>query len=210
MSNFLSKDGDDWYVRNKYKLSEEIDLIDDQLIAIFSQYISSDSKFLEIGCGNGNRASKIAREFKCTVSGIDLSPIAISSGSRAYRNINLKQGDANNLPYESKSFDFVYLGFFLYLVNRDSYLRVLSEADRMIGDGGYLAILDFDVPINYSNTYKPSPSVKSCKMDNSKVFCSSGLYTLVAKSTFQHNGAALSVDLDERISIQIMRKENTF
>ena len=39
MSNFLSKDGDDWFVRNKYKLSEGIDLIDEQLIGIFSQYI---------------------------------------------------------------------------------------------------------------------------------------------------------------------------
>lgn len=210
MSKFVSKDGDDWFVRNKYKLSEEFDVIDDQLVAIFSNYLSSDSKFLEIGCGNGNRASKIFKEFECEVTGIDLSSIAIASGSKIYHDIKLTQGDACDLPYESKSFDFVYLGFFLYLVNRDSYLRVLSEADRMISDGGYLAILDFDVPINYSNPYNPSPTVQSSKMDNSKVFCASGLYTLVAKSTFQQNQATIGADLDERISIQIMRKENSF
>lgn len=210
MSKFFSKDGDDWFVRNKYKLSEEFDVIDDQLMAIFSNYLNSDTKFLEIGCGDGTRASKIFNEFECEVTGIDLSPIAIASGSKKYNKINLTQGDANNLPYEGKSFDFVYLGFFLYLVNRDNYLRVLSEADRIISDGGYLAILDFDVPINYSNPYKPSPTVKSCKMDNSKVFSASGLYTLVAKSTFQHNEATISTDMDERISIQIMRKENSF
>ena len=193
MSSFLSKDGDDWFERNKHKLSDEFDVIDEQLMAIFSNYLSSDKKFLEIGCGDGTRASKIFNEFQCEVTGIDLSPIAIASGSKKYHSI-----------------DFVYLGFFLYLVNRDSYLRVLSEADRMISDGGYLAILDFDVPINYSNPYKPSPTVKSYKMDNSKVFCASGLYTLVAKSTFQHNTATIDADLDERISVQIMRKENSF
>ena len=210
MSSFLSKDGDDWFERNKHKLCDEFDVIDEQLMAIFSNYLSSDKKFLEIGCGDGTRASKIFNELQCEVTGIDLSPIAIASGSKKYHSINLTTGDANNLPYESKSFDFVYLGFFLYLVNRDSYLRVLSEADRMISDGGYLAILDFDVPINYSNPYKPSPTVKSYKMDNSKVFCASGLYTLVAKSTFQHNTATIGADLDERISVQIMRKENSF
>ena len=108
-----------------------IDLIDEQLIGIFSQYIRTDSKFLEIGCGNGNRASKIAKQFECSVSGIDLSPIAISSGSRAYRNINLKQGDAKNLPFmKSKSFDFVYLGFFYTWLIGIVIYEYWSEADR--------------------------------------------------------------------------------
>lgn len=210
MDDFDSNDADDWFDRNKNKLTNHYDIIDRQLLSIFSQYISSTSKFLEIGCGDGSRASKIAKEFKCTVSGIDLSTKGITRGKKRYKNIQLDQGDARSLPFDSKTFDFVYLGFFLYLINRDFYLKVLSEADRMVKDDGYLAILDFDVPTTYSNNYVHRPTMKSFKMDNSKVFSASGLYTLVAKSTFQHNSDKPGIDVDQRVSVQILQKENSF
>ena len=52
----------------------------------------------------------------------------------------------------------------------------------MLEDGGFLVILDFDVPTNYSNDYEPNQNLRSYKIDNSKVLCASGLYNLLDKN----------------------------
>ena len=50
-------------------------------------------------------------------------------------------------------FDLVHLGFFLYLVDREDYLRCISEADRLLKFGGFLSIIDFETPIQYRHAY---------------------------------------------------------
>ena len=211
MTKFNKNDADKWYLRNEMQLlSANEDVISQTLNTIFSKYVKRGSNILEIGCGDGIRINQLTELLACKGFGVDLSPCAIASGKTKYPNVTLLEADANSLPFESQKFDAVYLGFFLYLIDRNNYLRVLSEADRVLNDGGYLGILDFDVPNYYSNTYAPNPELKSFKMDNSKVFTSSGLYTLVEKSSFQHSSHNFASNLDERISLQILRKETLF
>ena len=175
-----------------------------------SKYLNQRSSILEVGCGDGSRIAYLADKFSCKGFGLDLSSKAIENGQKRYPFVELSCGNASSLPFKTKQFDFVFLGFILYLIKRENYLKVLSEADRVLADHGFLCILDFDVPGFYSNVYLPNPALKSFKMDNSKVFTSSGLYTLIDKVTFQHGSECFAKNVDDRISFQILHKENTF
>ena len=211
MEFFNTNDADEWFSRNATQLKNcNEDVISETLIHMFANYVTNHTKFLEIGCGDGSRTSQVVNAFSCYGAGVDLSPKAIAHGKNLFTNITLEQSDAKNFPFSSNEFNFVYLGFFLYLVDRHDYLRVLSEADRVLEVGGYLAILDFDVPSNYSNKYAPNPCLRSFKVNNSRVFTASGLYTLVAKSTFSHTSHKINANIDDRISLQLLRKESSF
>ena len=77
-----------------------------------------------------------------------------------------------------------HLGFFLYLVDRELYLRCISEADRLVKPGKFLSIIDFETPFPYANKYLHKGEIYSHKVNNAEVFVSSGLDSVVNKFHF--------------------------
>jgi ubiquinone/menaquinone biosynthesis C-methylase UbiE len=148
-------------------------------------------------------------ELEANGYGLDPSQSAIEHIRQNYSNLEAEVGFGDNIPFKGQ-FDLVHLGFFLYLVDRDLYLKNISEVDRILKFGGFLSILDFDVPTPYSNQYKHKEGVKSHKINNSNVFVASGLYTVVHKFTYylrnQHNPKFTDV-IDERVSMTLLYKE---
>ena len=62
-------------------------------------------------------------------------------------------GHLISLMFDNEVFDIIICGFFLYLVDRNLVFKTVSEIDRTIKEGGYLVIIDFEVPFPSSNDY---------------------------------------------------------
>ena len=103
-------------------------------------------KILEIGCGRGITAIFLARNYGCSVTGIDTSPALISSArDRAecegmVGKTSFVIADAQELPILSHSFDVVVCECSLSLIPDKE--RAVNEIRRVLKSGGKLTITD--------------------------------------------------------------------
>lgn len=208
-SQFTDEDANAWFRRNN-KSVEQGNTIPyaNPLLSYLEPFKNELSRQLEVGCSSGVSLSTLSGLLDCEGFGIDPSYEAIEYGKERFPKLNLKQGYGHNLPFEDEFFDFVFLGFFLYCVPRSAYLRTISEADRVLKTSGFLGILDFDVPYPYSNPNKHNKGLFSYKINNARVFESTGLFSLVGKSSFSHAKTSFSKEIDERVSLQLLYKED--
>tara|TARA_B100000029_G_scaffold395104_1_gene392828 strand:+ start:4018 stop:4677 length:660 start_codon:yes stop_codon:yes gene_type:complete len=204
---FLDSEGDNWFDRNKNTIHENVKIG----IDFFISFVNKKNKILEIGCSDGKNLNYLSEKlphYELDLYGIDPSKKAIESGKQNYRKIDLKVGTSDQLKYGDKFFDLIICGFFLYLVDRNLIFKTVSEIDRILKEGGYLIIVDFDVPTPFSNDYKHYKGVQSYKNDYSKFFIGGGHYTLIGKKQFSHeNKDSFHQSINERISSAILYKE---
>ncbi len=101
------------------------------------------SKILDVGCGTGKFAFKMANHNKqLDVHGVDLSGEMIEKAKEKLtdENITFAVGDVEELPYESGTFDIVTCSHsFHHYPNQD---RAVSEMYRVLKDNGTLMIID--------------------------------------------------------------------
>lgn len=102
----------------------------------------SGRTLLDVGCGRGGTAALLAQEFGATVTGIDLSPEAITfcQQTHADDSVTFTVGDAEHLPFPEDSFDVV-----TNLESSHTYpdLRAfLSEVGRVLRGGGTFLYTD--------------------------------------------------------------------
>ena len=211
---FRDGEGDKWYLRNIEALDRrEAPLAQNFLFDTLAHKKSDINSILEVGCSAGHNLVFMCNLFEASGFGIDPSQMAIrdaiargknAEGKLAY---NYKVGTADSLPYEDSQFDLVVFGFCLYLVPREEIQRALSEANRVLKPGGFLAIIDFDVPRSLTNTYIHAENVKSFKENYSLRYLENGEYSLISKWSHSHNSDYFVEEVDERISISVMHKE---
>jgi SAM-dependent methyltransferase len=82
----------------------------------------------------------------------------------------VQQGTADILPFKDHYFDIIIFGFCLYLCDREDLFRIASEADRVLGEPGWLLILYFFSPFPKKNVYHFCKGVQSYKMDYRTLF----------------------------------------
>lgn len=205
--SFEEGEADNFFLRNLDNIEKKlIDPIPDLLVEWLKPYADEMSEVLEIGCGSGHRLRQIADSLSAKAFGVEPSSEAVKYIENTFPKISVKQGFGDDVPF-SKKFDLVHLGCFLYLVDRDLYLRCISEADRLLKFGGFLSIVDFETPFPYSNTYSHKSEVFSHKLNNSDVFVASGLYSVVNKFHFSGNHFYFDKDINERYSLTLLYKE---
>jgi ubiquinone/menaquinone biosynthesis C-methylase UbiE len=209
---FLSSEGDNWFIRNR-----KIGFAKSPEIKFLLNYLKPQpiQKLLEIGCSSGGKTKILARKLHAEGYGIDPSKLAIkkarSSNHRALRNffglqqLNFNVGTAEKLMFGTKFFDFIYFGFCLYLVDRNLINDSLSEANRCLKPGGFIAIKDFDYGSTHVNKYKHKKGMKSFKEDYTDYFIKLG-YKLVSKESYVSQKIGFQIDPDERISIWLLHK----
>lgn len=68
-----------------------------------------ECRVLDVGCGRGGTVSLLANRCGALTTGLDLSPQAIAFCRRTHRHpaITFEVGDAEHLPFENRTFDFV-------------------------------------------------------------------------------------------------------
>jgi SAM-dependent methyltransferase len=206
---FLNEEGDNWFLRNKEKSHNYVDL------EVVTKYLISFqiNNFLEIGCSSGYKTLELARRLNSKGFGIDPSSMAISEANKIKENfkdkrnsVTFKVGTSDNLgDFGNEFFELVFVGFCMYLVDRDLLESTYNEIDRVLKKNKFVAILDFDPGTEYSNIYIHNEEVKSFKSDYAKYFISKGYY-LIAKENLIPPNVGFSLEPDLRISIQLLQK----
>ncbi len=126
------------------KTPEELKQIEDTLFSA-SPFLREEMNFtalkgkrvLDLGCGSGVLSCKIARE-GAEVFSVDLTQAAIDMARRNARAqglaLGLTRSDAENLPFASDSFDYVFSwGVLHHTSNMD---QALSSVFRILAPGG--------------------------------------------------------------------------
>lgn len=111
-------------------------LIDDLQFGILEEEVTN-REVLEIGCGTGLIQERVAKVAKRAV-GVDISPGMLELARE--RGLEVVEGEATALPFESESFDVVYS--FKVLAHVKEIDTALTEAVRVVRAGG-IVVLDF-------------------------------------------------------------------
>lgn len=204
---FLQSEGDAWFTRNQQGVAGRKLPDDDALLRELLDFLPVTGvglKVLEVGCGDGTRLAWLKNNLNADCCGIEPSAQAVAAART--KGINVQQGTADVLPFDSQSFDIVIFGFCLYLCDREDLFRIASEADRVLRSPGWLMIMDFFSPIPRARTYHHRPGVQSYKMDYRTLFAWHPDYECMTHK-IRHHGEASYTDVpDEWVAVSVLRK----
>jgi len=167
---FLKQEADNWFDRNKSilkKKSYKKDFIIKEVEILINE--NKIKNILEIGCGDGNRLSYLKKINKVNCFGIDPSSKALKSNND--KNIKLKKGTADRLPYIKDKFDLVIFSFCLFLCDDTDLSKIVNETFRVTKKNSFILIYDFyyGVGVKYQN-YKHNTHLKCRKMNYGNLF----------------------------------------
>jgi SAM-dependent methyltransferase len=116
-----------------------------------------DETVLDVGCGRGLLTVAAAHRVPGgSVVGVDVWNATALSGNRADsvlenarvegvgNRVEVKQGDARQLPFAEASFDAVVSNFVVHeLKSRQDREQMMREVTRLLKPGGHIALIDF-------------------------------------------------------------------
>jgi len=104
---------------------------------LFTDFLSSGEKVLDIGCGNG-RFFELCKG-KASYFGIDSSKELIKIAKNRYSEANFQVADALNLPFSDNYFDKVYsIAVLQHIPSQEFREQFLKEAKRVLRPDGLL------------------------------------------------------------------------
>ena len=103
-------------------------------------------QYLDVGCGVGTAARKIATMSDLSVTGIDIDPkqIEAAKSGAARANLQYRVMDATKLQFGDGAFDVVASRMATHHI--PDWERALAEMVRVLRPGGYLVYSDFVFP----------------------------------------------------------------
>jgi ubiquinone/menaquinone biosynthesis C-methylase UbiE len=157
---FLDSEGDRWFERNAAKLGKH-----DPVSAAIEHLRIKPENVLEIGSSNGWRLAALRDKYGCSVMGLDPSHAASEDAKK--RKVSVQTATAAAMPLRSHAYDLVIYGFCLYLTDPEDWFRIAMEGDRVLADGGYLIVHDFDLTNArpFARRYEHCPDVLSYHVD---------------------------------------------
>jgi ubiquinone/menaquinone biosynthesis C-methylase UbiE len=112
--------------------------------------LSPGDKILDMCCGTGAVTFIVAQRAgqSSEVIGMDLSSgqLAVARKKNHLSNVRFIEGDASATGFEGGSFDKVFISHALHEMRRETRLKVLVEARRVLRENGELVILEVDDP----------------------------------------------------------------
>lgn len=208
-SVFVDSEGDAYYARNQSSVHS---LEHDPLLRAYRELELDAKSVLEVGSSDGWRLAAMRDEgIGEAHHGVDPSGRAVEAGRAKHPAIDLRVGTADRLPFDDRSLDLVAYGFCLYLCDRGDLFRIASEADRVLRDGGSIAVYDFHTDEPYRNDYSHRPGLVSFKMDHARLFDWSPAYRVVHHDVFPHPTADGSAPAtwtdDDLVAVTVLRKD---
>jgi len=113
---------------------------------LMGQFDINGLRVLDVGCGLGGPSRMLADEYKCHVSGIDMSHEFIRTAQKLSELVRINgttdfvQGDALDLPFKNGSFDVVWTQH--VQMNIENKKKFYSEIKRVLKNGGSLIYYD--------------------------------------------------------------------
>jgi SAM-dependent methyltransferase len=207
---FAEGEGDRWFRRNRVALAGESRLHDDLLLRLLEIAGIRPARVVEIGGSNGYRLHELHNRLGCEVTSVDPSDEAIEDGRRRHPAVRFLRGVAAEIPAAAAAFDLVIVNFVFHWIDRSTLLRSVAEIDRVLADGGYLAIGDFYPPYPERVPYHhlPAADVATYKQSYGDVFVASGIYEEAAALVFDHATQQISPGAApaERARVCLLRK----
>lgn len=105
--------------------------------------LDAGMRLLDLACGTGHVAAAAAERGAAAV-GLDISAGMLARAREAYPDLELLEGDVEQLGFEADRFDAVAGGFLLNHVPRPE--RAVAEAVRVLGCGGRCAFSVWERP----------------------------------------------------------------
>ena len=129
--------------------------------------LNEKMKVLDVGCGIGGPARKLASKFGCHVTGLDLSKEYCSAAEIINDHIGLRnkieiqQGNALEMPFNDEVFDVAFIQH--VLMNIENKNRLFSQISRVLRPKARLAIntvcTGATTPVNYPVIWANSPDI---------------------------------------------------
>lgn len=207
---FIEGEADAWYQRNRSGISRFI-ADEDAIIRNLAPYLRTGMVIAEVGCALAGRLDALTSMAQGSGMGIDPSEKAILDAAKLHPQLQLSQGTADSLPWPDNSVDVLIYGFCLYLCDRADLFRIAAEGDRVLSEGGIIAILDFKPPFPYKNRYMHREGVFSYKLDYSSLWAWNPSFVRLREEVCDHaaTGTGLKQSVirpDDRIAVSILQK----
>jgi ubiquinone/menaquinone biosynthesis C-methylase UbiE len=154
----------------------------------YEPWIKNRDIVLDIGCGNGQRAIKIAKISK-HVTGFDISKtcidLAIKEATRlSIYNTNFYKGDAEQAFVEKdKSFDVVFFCDVIEHLKNDT--QALLEAYRVLKNQGILLLIAPNIETRWKKIQKNAGLSFFSDPDHKREYTKKGLEKILIKSGFK-------------------------
>ncbi|MGG0656670.1 class I SAM-dependent methyltransferase [Rummeliibacillus pycnus] len=98
---------------------------------------------LDIGCGTGQTAAFLAKNFGCKVTAIDVNQIMIEKAKKRFENdgleIDVILGDVQNMNIADHTFDFIISESVISFTNID---KTLHELSRVLKEDGSMIMIE--------------------------------------------------------------------
>lgn len=131
-----------WSAGDYAIVGSTLQIVGEQLCAALDA--TPNAKFLDVAAGNGNVTIAAARRW-CDVTSTDYVPALLESGRRRAdangMSINYKVADAENLPFEDGSYDFVASSFGVMFTPNQA--KSASEMARVCRKGGKIGLANW-------------------------------------------------------------------
>jgi SAM-dependent methyltransferase len=102
--------------------------------------LNSKNSILDIGCAKGFMMHDFKKTIPgITIKGIDISDYAIENAIEEVRS-DVQAGNANNLQFEDKSFDFAISINTVHNLERDDCAKALQEIERVSKKGAFITV----------------------------------------------------------------------
>ena len=105
--------------------------------------VKRGTRLLDVACGPGHIAVAGARR-GAIATGVDFSPSMIGEARRLHPGLDFREGDAEALAFDDRSFDAIVIGFGMLHFARPE--RAAAEAFRLLASGGRIAFSVWDAP----------------------------------------------------------------
>ncbi|MBD8068030.1 class I SAM-dependent methyltransferase [Bacillus sp. PS06] len=117
--------------------------------------LTNSTKILDIGCGTGQTAAHLVSKYKCNITAIDIHPLMIEKAKMRLNNLGYKVdllvANAEKLPYEDSSFDYVLSESVLSFTDSK---KALKEISRVLKKGGVLLAIEMTNEGNLTSAEK--------------------------------------------------------
>lgn len=115
--------------------------------AVLKKYgVGPKNRILDVGCGTGGTTLFLQKYG--AVTGLENDPYAYTCAKS--RNLRVKMGSAENLPFDDASFDIVTFFDVLYHQNIHDVGKAIQEARRVLTHKGKIVITDSALPLLWS------------------------------------------------------------
>lgn len=110
----------------------------------FAQYVNTDARILDVGCGYGRTLNELYHMGHRNLTGIDFSKGMIERGKKQFPYLNLLVKEKDSIDFPDNHFDAVILFAVLTCIPSEAeQKKLIAEIRRVLKPGGILYINDF-------------------------------------------------------------------